>query len=45
MFAFLVDTFSYDSFAIPNPWIVFGLITAAVRVYHQTDQRTEMQSE
>lgn len=45
IFAFLVDTFSYDSFAIPNPWIVFGLITAAVRVYHQPDQRTEITSE
>jgi O-antigen ligase len=31
--AFLVDSFSYDSFAIPNSWVVFGLITAAVTVY------------
>jgi len=31
--AFLVDSFSYDSFAIPNPWVVFGLITAAITVY------------
>ena len=31
--AFMVDSFSYDSFAIPNPWVVFGLITAAVTVY------------
>lgn len=30
--AFLVDTFSYDSFAVPNPWIVFGLITAATKI-------------
>ena len=30
--AFLIDTFSYDSFAIPNPWIVFGLITAATKI-------------
>jgi len=31
--AFMVDSFSYDSFAIPNPWVVFGLITAAITVY------------
>jgi len=30
--AFLVDSFSYDSLAIPNPWVVFGLITAAFNV-------------
>lgn len=33
MIAFIVDSFSYDSFAIPNPWVVFGLITAAVTVF------------
>jgi O-antigen ligase len=33
--AFLVDSFSYDSLAIPNPWVVFGLITAALTVYTQ----------
>jgi len=31
--AFLGATFSFDSFAIPNPWILFGLITAAFNVY------------
>ena len=31
LIAFLVNSFSYDSFAIPNPWILFGLITAS---YH-----------
>jgi O-antigen ligase len=31
--AFLGDTFSFDSFAIPNPWILFGLITAAFNVF------------
>lgn len=30
--AFVIDTFSYDSFAVPNPWIVFGLITAATKI-------------
>jgi O-antigen ligase len=33
--AFLVDSFSYDSFAIPNPWVSFGIITAAVIVFTQ----------
>ena len=31
--AFLGDTFSFDSFAIPNPWVMFGLITAAFSVF------------
>ncbi len=31
--AFVVDSFSYDSFAIPNPWVVFGMITAAATVF------------
>ncbi|MEE8355691.1 MAG: O-antigen ligase family protein [Anaerolineales bacterium] len=31
--AFLGDTFSFDSFAIPNPWILFGLITAAFNIF------------
>ena len=31
--AFVVDSFSYDSFAIPNPWVVFGLITSALMVF------------
>jgi O-antigen ligase len=31
--AFLGDTFSFDSFAIPNPWILFGLITASFNVF------------
>jgi len=33
LIAFLVDTFSYDSLAIPNPLVVFGLITCSVSVY------------
>lgn len=31
--AFLLAALSFDSFAIPNMWIIFGLITAAGRVY------------
>lgn len=33
--AFLIDTFSYDSFAVPNPWIVFGLVTSSIMVLTQ----------
>ncbi len=29
---FLVVIFSYDSFALPNMWVVFGMITAAAHV-------------
>jgi O-antigen ligase len=31
--AFLGDTFSFDSFAIPNPWVLFGFITAAFSIF------------
>jgi O-antigen ligase len=31
--AFFFAALSYDSFALPNMWVVFGLITAAVQVY------------
>jgi hypothetical protein len=43
--AFLVDSFSYDSLAIPNPWVVFGLITAAFTVYSKQNSRLESQTE
>jgi len=39
--AFLGDTFSFDSFAIPNPWIVFGLITAAFAVFTKSKNQSE----
>lgn len=32
LIAFSLMAFSFDSFAIPNQWIVFGFITAAVRI-------------
>ncbi|HEY62043.1 MAG TPA: hypothetical protein G4N95_05265 [Anaerolineae bacterium] len=35
LFSFLVITFSFDSFAIPNMWVVFGLITASAHVYER----------
>ncbi len=33
--AFAGVTFSFDSFAIPSPWILFGLITASFSVFRQ----------
>lgn len=32
LIAFAVAAFSFDSFAIPNMWVIFGLITAATGV-------------
>jgi O-Antigen ligase len=43
LIAFLLAAFSYDSFAIPNMWVVFGLGTAACWVFSQEAQ-AEMQS-
>ncbi len=42
MLAFTVGAFSYDSFAIPNMWVVFGLITAASRLSRTQDAISEM---
>jgi O-antigen ligase len=30
---FLVVSFSFDSFSVPNMWVVFGFITAASQIY------------
>jgi hypothetical protein len=35
LIAFLMAALSFDSFAIPNMWVVFGLITASTWVYVQ----------
>ncbi|MBS3751208.1 MAG: hypothetical protein KGY39_06850, partial [Anaerolineales bacterium] len=39
--AFVVDAFSFDSFAIPNPWIMFGMITAAGRIFRARQKTGE----
>ena len=39
MIAFMVNTFSYDSFAIPNPWIVFGLAQLLFRSFAMKKSR------
>jgi O-antigen ligase len=36
--AFALSTFSFDSFAIPNMWVIFGLITAAAWVAAHSEQ-------
>ena len=36
MIAFAMSALSFDSFAIPNMWVVFGLITAAAWVFAQS---------
>ena len=44
MGGFLVNTFSYDSFSIPNPWIVFGLTTAAFHTFTTLSGKKEEDS-
>lgn len=43
--AFLVDSFSYDSLAIPNPWVVFGLITAAYSIFAKKKTQRRVKAE
>ncbi len=38
MLAFALSAFTFDSFVIPNTWVVFGLITAATKVMIHTTQ-------
>jgi O-antigen ligase len=33
--SFLMVSFSFDSFAIPNLWVVFGLVTAATNIFYR----------
>jgi O-antigen ligase len=33
LIVFAIGALSYDSFALPNMWVVFGMITAAARVF------------
>ena len=39
MIAFVMIAFSFDSFAIPNMWVMFGLITAAMRIWREDSQQ------
>ncbi len=44
MAAFFIVAFSFDSFAIPNMWVVFGLITSAAHIFShgETDKKVEL---
>jgi len=44
LFAFALSAFSFDSFAIPNMWVVFGLITSAAWIYLSLDRRIGISS-
>jgi len=35
LISFLMGAFTFDSFAIPNMWVVFGLITSAAWIYRR----------
>jgi len=37
MLVFAVSAFTFDSFTLPNMWVVFGLITAAAKIFPQTE--------
>jgi len=37
--AFSISSITFDSFVIPNMWILLGLVTAATRISTQMDQR------
>jgi hypothetical protein len=42
LFAFALTAFSFDSFAIPNMWVVFGLITSAAWIFYRLDFPAEL---
>jgi O-antigen ligase len=39
LIAFGVSAFTFDSFVIPNMWVVFGLVTAATRIFAEDVRR------
>jgi hypothetical protein len=42
LIAFGLVAFSFDSFAIPNMWVIFGLITAAMRLARRNSNLTRV---
>lgn len=38
MLAFGLSALSFDSFAVPNMWVVFGLLTAAAHIYREGER-------
>jgi len=45
LIAFVVAAFSFDSFAIPNMWVIFGLITAATGVLSHSHNPSPVRTE
>lgn len=45
LLAFFLAAFTFDSFVIPNMWVVLGLITAATRVIIHTSCKGTVESE
>jgi hypothetical protein len=41
LIVFVIEIFSFDSFAIPNMWVVFGLITAAAHLVDPIEMAEE----
>jgi hypothetical protein len=41
MIVFLLSASAYDSFAIPNMWVAFGLVTSAAWLSYQNGKRLE----
>lgn len=40
LLAFLASGFSFDSFALPNMWVVFGLITSAAWIFVRQERQS-----
>ena len=43
--SFIMVSFSFDSFAIPNLWVVFGLVTAAANIFTQMPETSPVAHE
>jgi O-antigen ligase len=43
--AFLLSAFTFDSFVIPNMWVVFGMTVAAFRIFKSTDPNHNLASQ
>jgi O-Antigen ligase len=42
LLAFLASGFSFDSFALPNMWVVFGLITSAAWIFARQEYQSNI---
>lgn len=44
MLVFAISAFTFDSFTLPNMWIVFGLITAAAGIFTQSEAEQKFET-